>query len=178
MTLTASDPTVFRLPLNHQRTWRIAESLPKASAYTQGALALSYPLPIGVEANPHPAGPVAVQHGSQRGGREGPESWAATFLQAVVEVIACDRPLTQLVRWTSRGVFTEIARRQQLVARHRGQGGSRSYRQHVATVRVCQPDAGCAEVSARLTLGARSRAVAARFDYARDRWVCTAICFG
>lgn len=178
MTPTTSGPVVRRLPLQRLRNWQTAGSLPAASRYTQGALALSYPLPLGLETDPRPRGLVTVQHGATRDAGERPETWAATFIQAVVEVIACDRPLTQLVRWTTRGVYADIARRQQLVARVRGQGGLRSSRQHVATVRVCQPDAGCAEVAARLTLGLRSRAVAARFDYTRDHWVCTAICFG
>jgi uncharacterized protein DUF6459 len=178
MTTTSTHPVVRPLPLGGQRSWRPSGSLPHAPAYAQGALALSYPLPQGLESTPRPTALVVVRHGTPPNERAGPEAWAATFIQAVVEVVASDRPITQLIRWTSRGVYAEIARQHQLVTRHRGPTAVRSHRQHVATVRVCQPDAGSAEVAARITFGPRSKALAARFDFAKERWLCTAICFG
>ena len=177
MTLTSSGPVVQPLPLSRQRSWRATDSLPGPSAYSQGALALSYPLPQGLEAEPHSAALVVLRHGEPRH-PPGSESWAATFIQAVIEVIASDRPLTQLVRWTSRSVYSDIAHRRDLVARHRGSTGLRPSRQQVATIRVCHPHPRSAEVAARVTVGARSRAIAARFDYQHDRWVCTALCLG
>jgi hypothetical protein len=105
------------------------------------------------------------------------EVWAARFLQAVVEVLASDRPLTQLIRWTDPAVYAEIARRRQLLAT-RAARTSRSGRAHVATVHICHPTVETAEVSARVTTGRRSRAIAARLDLRRERWLCTAIQFG
>lgn len=171
------------LPLPTRRAWLPIDSLDRSRAdggggYTQGALALSYPLPGGVTAAPQTTALVVVPHGTPTSPDGEMETWAATFIQAVVEVIASDRPLTQLIRWTNRRVYAEIAERQRQVARHRGATGVRSARHHVATVRVCRPFTGCAEVAARVTFGPRSRAVAARLDYIHGRWLCTAIRFG
>lgn len=175
---TSVSPLVRPLSLPTRRTWRPADTLAECGAYTQGALALSYPLPAGLSTDPCPTGLVVVPHGSRIGPARGSQAWAATFVQAVVEVVACDRPVTQLVRWTTREVYAEILRRQQNVARHRRDSGVRALRQHVATVRLCQPSPECAEIAARVTFGSRSRAVAARLDRTHERWLCTAIQFG
>lgn len=174
-------PALLTLPLPARRAWLPIDSLDRRrgdGGYTQGALALSYPLPGGVAADPQTTALVLVPHGSRPSPEGNMETWAATFIQAVVEVIASDRPVTQLVRWTNRRVYAEIAERQRHVARHRGTTGIRSSRQHVATVRVSRPFPGCAEIAARVTFGPRSRAVAARLDYVHGRWLCTAIRFG
>jgi uncharacterized protein DUF6459 len=166
------------LPLPGRRAWRPIDSLDQPAGYTQGALALSYPLTAGTNADPQTTALVVVAHGDQRDQHGDMEVWAATFIQAVVEVIASDRPLTQLIRWTSRPVYAQIMQRQRRVAQHRSNTGTRSSRQHVATVRVFRPTAGCAEIAARVTFGPRSRAVAARLDYVNERWLCTAISLG
>jgi hypothetical protein len=56
--------------------------------------------------------------------------------------------------------------------------GIRPLRQHIASVHVCRPEQGVAEVAARVTVGQRSRAIAARLDFERGRWTCTAMTFG
>lgn len=153
-------------------------SAPSAS-YSQGALALTYPLASGVDCEPHAAGLTLVQPGIPSSPQlQESEAWAGRFLQAVVEVLASDRPLTQLIRWTDQNVYADIAsRRQRLV--ERGPRAPRSAaRPHVATVHVCHPTDRTAEVSARVTMGGRSRAIAARLDLHRERWLCTAIQFG
>jgi Family of unknown function (DUF6459) len=176
---TLTQPAALRpLPLPGRRAWRPVDSLSQSAEYTQGALALSYPLPTGTVADPQATALVVVPHGSRRGGDGDLERWAAAFIQAVVEVIASDRPVTQLVRWTSRQVYAEIAERQRRVAEHRSRSGTRSCRQQTATVRVFRPTPTCAEIAARVTVGPRSRAVAARLDYVSERWLCTAIRFG
>ena len=148
--------------------------------YLQGALALTYALDNGLDAVPRSSALSLVQPAAERCTTTipDPERWAARFLQAVVEVVANDRPLTQLARWTAEQVYAEIGRRQQRVAAHRRAGQLRAGRQQVATVHLCQTTPDSAEVAARVCMGSRSRAVAARLDYVRDRWVCTAICFG
>ena len=163
------------MPLPARRDWLAADSLNRSAGYTQGALALSYPMTPGTSADPRTTALVVVPHGARHGSDGGMEAWAATFIQAIVEVIASDRPVTQLVRWTNRRVYAEILQRQRRVARHRSPTATRSSRQHVATVRVCRPAEGCAEVAARVTFGPRSRAIAARLEYVKDRWMCTAI---
>ncbi|MBA3309728.1 MAG: hypothetical protein H0U28_06660 [Nocardioidaceae bacterium] len=156
--------------------WRRQEA---GSHYMQGALALTYSLPSGVQADPRSSALTLVHPAPEEAG-EAPDAhtWAARFLQAVVEVVSSDRPLTQLVRWTDQRVYAEIARRQQRVAAHRRSTVVRTNRQQVATVHICHPAPTVAEVSARVSMGGRSRAVAARLVFSRDRWLCTAICFG
>ncbi|MBA3265450.1 MAG: hypothetical protein H0T14_03630 [Nocardioidaceae bacterium] len=151
----------------------------KRQRYVQGSLALVYPLPNGLTAEPALTTLTVVK---SRSSIEtlipDPESWAARFLQAVVEVVSSDRPLSQLARWTNSDVFDEILRRQQLVAAHRNRAAARSTRAQVATVHICQVSPETAEVAARVKAGQRSRALAAKLEYDRDRWQCTAIVFG
>lgn len=147
--------------------------------YTQGALALTYPLPSGLDSEPRSVALTVVQPGVVAPARSQPgsEAWAARFLQAVVEVLSSDRPLTQLARWTDPTVYAEIARRRQRVPPSKP-GTSRAGRAQVVTVHICHPTSDSAEVAARVTMGGRSRAIAARLDLQRERWLCTAISFG
>ncbi len=147
----------------------------------QGTLALTYPLPSGLEHEPRPphltlVRPVPATFGDLV---PDPNAWASRFLQAVVEVISSDRPVTQLVRWTDARVYADIARRQQQVATQRATGSSvRMVRQQVASVHVCRVTAQAAEVAARVTVGGRSRAIAARLTFASNRWTCSELVFG
>src|SRR5262245_52170071 len=49
--------------------------------------------------------------------RKGVEGWAGRYLQAAVEIVGGDRPVSQLLRWSSREVYENLSRRAQLVAR-------------------------------------------------------------
>lgn len=108
------------------------------------------------------------------------EQWARRYAQAAVEIVGGDRPVTQLLRWTSREVYADLARRAHLVARassnHR-QTGCPPVRPQVLGVRTCVVAHGAAEVAAHVRYGARSRAVALRFEHRGDRWLCTALDF-
>lgn len=174
------------------QTWRdvqpgLVEDDPR---YTQGSLALSYTgsdqLAPGADSEGPWRSPLTLVeqfgvHDVQRSTTQPPDAtaWAARFVQAVVEVISSDRPLSQLVRWTDEPVLAEIAhRKHNVMARRSADPQDRAGRQHVATVHVTQPRAGVAEVAARVTCRGRSRAIAARLDFIRDRWTCTAITFG
>ncbi|WP_114422232.1 Rv3235 family protein [Nocardioides houyundeii] len=114
--------------------------------------------------------------------RERLEHWVGRYVQASVEIVAGDRPAAQLARWTRRDVQQDLARRAELVARaggHRpGQGRRRELtRSQVVAVRITFPAHGVVEASAHVRHGERSRAVAARFETFRDRWICTALEF-
>jgi hypothetical protein len=152
--------------------------------YTQGALALSFALQTGLDAEPGRdvlsvvADPSCAEPVSGLPPAPDPQPWAARFLQAVVEVVASQRPLSQLARWTDSDVYAEISGRRSRVADRHADAGSRSGRRVVASVRICRPWPDVAEVAARVTAGGRSRAIAARLDYVRGRWLCTAIDFG
>ena len=98
-----------------------------------------------------------------------------------MEIVGGDRPVSQVLRWTTPPVYQDLGRRAQLVAqavgRRPGQGGIQGTRPQVVAVHTCFVSADVAEVSAHVRYGRRSRAVAARFERHRDRWVCTALEF-
>jgi hypothetical protein len=169
-----------------------------SSAAVQGTLALAFVLPSGVPAVPEPpveltmppapalrlvSGPAAedalddVEFGPQptpRAALPEPRHWAARFVQAVVEVLGGDRPASQLVRWTSTGVYDEVASR--VVAT--GSGGQAPARPVVRSVHVTEPADGVAEVAALVRRGVRCTAVAIRFEGMDGRWQCTALELG
>ena len=176
--MTASPARTHPILAPARRRWLQVDTSP-VSPYTQGALALTYPLPAGLEAEPR-ASALTLVRGDRVVDDDVPDAqqWAARFVQAVLEVVSSDRPLTQLARWTDPAVYTDLKRRRERVARHRRAGQVRASRQHVATIHVWQPAAGSAEVAARVTTGRRSRAIAARLEFVRGRWLCTALDFG
>ena len=105
--------------------------------------------------------------------------WSARLVQAVAEVLAGDRPIGQLVRWTDTVVYAELNRRVRLLgltttASVRGA----AERSSVRSVRVSTPAEGVAEIAAHVRHGRRSRAVALRLEVHRNRWVCTALELG
>ncbi len=174
MTFAQSGGRAYGAPA--RRRWELVDDSDTAR-YTQGALALTYPLPGGLESEPRPAGLTLVVADSDSGLPDA-HQWAGRFIQAVVEVVSSDRPLSQLARWTVPDVYVDLGRRRDQVTRHRRSGQARAGRQQVATVHVRQPGADSAEVAARVTLGTRSRAIAARLQFERGRWLCTALTFG
>lgn len=121
---------------------------------------------------------------------------AQGFAQALVEVVAGDRTLTQLVRWTTAEVYEQLHHRVHTLATCPLPAvypsvPRRRRRARVATVHLSQPVDGVAEVAARVDHGARSTAVALRLErragarricaggvvsrVAEERWVCTAV---
>jgi hypothetical protein len=107
------------------------------------------------------------------------EPWAHRFSQAVVEAIGGVRPVSQLVRWTTRSVYRDLERRVRVLseARHGGRVAS-LVRPQVVSVRVCHPSPGVAEVAVTVRHGQRTRALAARLEFRRDLWCCTALELG
>lgn len=160
-----------------------------ACAGVQGTLALAFVLPSGVPAAPaappglHLVPPPeafqdadAVDFGPQPTPSAAlPEArgWAGRFAQAVVEVLAGDRPLAQLVRWTTGEVYDEVADRVVSAG-----GPAPAPRGVVRSLHVSQPADGVAEVAALVRRGARSTAVALRLEGLDGRWQCTALELG
>lgn len=109
------------------------------------------------------------------------EQWVQRFVQASVEIVGGDRPASQLLRWTSGPVYADLHRRAVLVARAGGHvPGDRRVqpvRPHVVSVHASFVSPTVVEASARVRYGARSRALALRFEDRRDRWICTAMEF-
>lgn len=151
----------------------------QAGPITQGALALHYQL--GPDVSAVPEAPVLRLVGRDTAGDDLDDvrPWAARLVQAVAEVIAGDRPIGQLIRWTDGAVYAELNRRVRVLgltttASHRGA----SERASVRSVHVCNPSLRAAEVAAHVQHGGRSRAVALRLELRRGRWVCTALQLG
>lgn len=111
--------------------------------------------------------------------RSGLEQWARRYTQAAVEIVGGDRPISQLLRWSSREVYENLDRRARLVARagrHQpGQGRVQPVRPQVLGVHACFLSREVVEVSAHVRYGERSRALAARFESRDQRWCCTAL---
>jgi Family of unknown function (DUF6459) len=156
-------------------------------ATVQGTLALDLeprqappvPTPLGRR------GPVAEVVPIDRRLRHGVEDWSRRYAQAAVEIVGGDRPVTQLLRWSSREVYEDLQRRALLVARagnHQpGQGRVQPVRPRVQAVHAYFVSPDTVEVSVHVRYGPRSRAVAARFEQRADRrgrrWCCTALEF-
>jgi hypothetical protein len=109
-------------------------------------------------------------------------AWAHRYAQAAVEIVGGDRPVTQLLRWSSREVYENLHRRALLVARagrHTpGQGRVQPVRPRVLGVHPCFITPDVVEVSMHVRYGERSRALAGRFERAcGPRWRCTALDF-
>src|SRR5690606_26862479 len=119
-----------------------------------------------------------------------PKPWCGRFVQALVEVLAGERPPTQLMRWTTDSIFAEISRRARLVGQTRGPAaqsrirgtGRRAPVTHgrlaVRSVHIFEPADGVAEAAVHVQYGTRSRAVAIRIEGLDGRWRCTAIQIG
>jgi hypothetical protein len=162
---------------------------PVASSAVQGALALD----LRDHPTSHPmADPTGDPTDSMADPRRSPRSeprlaaviesdlatWAARFAQAVVEAAGGDRPMSQLLRWTSPGVYAELEERLRLLSQASALHRRRTVRPQVRSVHVCRPTAGSAELSVHVRYGERSRALAARLDHRGGRWLCTALVIG
>jgi hypothetical protein len=148
-----------------------APAVPVASV--QGTLAL--------DLEPRREPPLAEVVPLEHPGWRALEDWARRYTQAAVEIVGGDRPVSQLLRWTSREVYADLERRAQLVARAGqhlpGAGRVQPVRPRVLGVHSCFVTGDVAEVSSHVRYGGRSRAVAARFERVRDHWRCTALEF-
>jgi hypothetical protein len=163
-----------------------APAAPAPIAEVQGTLALAITPRV---APPRPrmrgrAGAVVVP--IAQGMQAEMQRWSGRFVQAAVEIVGGDRPAHQLVRWTSEDVYADLTRRAELVARAGGHapGQARVQPVHpkVVSVRTSFVESGIVEAAAHVRYGARSRAVAARFERHEDerghpRWICTALEF-
>ena len=89
--------------------------------------------------------------------------------------------MSQLLRWTTGAVYQDLHRRALLVARAGGHqpGVARvqPVRPQVRSVHTAFVTPAVAETSIHVRYGERSRAVAARFEQRRGRWLCTALDF-
>lgn len=164
----------------HEKVVPLRPRVPVASI--QGTLALD----LVPHHDPPEPGPAQCRVGGDvvpidRRLRSRLEQWSRRYAQAAVEIVGGDRPVSQLLRWTTPRVYDDLARRAQLVARATGQqpghGRVQPVRPQVLGVHTSFVDGGAAEVSAHVRYGDRSRALALRFEQRGDRWLCVALEF-
>ena len=178
--MTVAPESLVAMPAPGPRAVREVRHLivvPTTPTFVQGALALTYSMPSGLDAVP-----AGVEDDEQAANAAqpipDPRPWAARYVQAVVEVLAQQRPVTQLARWTAGHVYNELVRLHRSAPAQPRDASARPARQTVVSVRVCKVGPDAAEVAARIEEGPRSRAVAARLDFRRGRWTCTALLVG
>ena len=176
-------PTLGLASVSRLSPPRVPEQLHRPLDAVQGTLALDLdclPAPADRPLPLPPAPLVAVDGGRAVDPAEAEvRIWAHRFAQAVVEVTAGDRPLAQLLRWTSARVYQDLTRRVQVMARTRNAPARRrTIRAQVCSVHVFQPSTGTAEVSVHVRYGQRSRAIAARLERRRGAWTCTVLQLG
>lgn len=107
------------------------------------------------------------------------EAFAARFAQAVVDVIAGDRGVHQLMRWTSESVYDDLVRRTNSLQRTTPREQRvRRLRAQVRSVHLFRPHDDAAELSVHVRHGQRSRAIAGRIEQFEGRWRCTVLQFG
>jgi len=160
----------------------VAMRAPTPIASVQGTLALDFePRHDPPEPDPAPGRAAADVISIEAPVRRSLEQWSRRYVQAAVEIVGGDRPVSQLLRWSSREVYDNLERRAQLVAlagrHHPGQGRVQPVRPKVLGVHTCFLSRQVVEVSVHVRYGERSRALAARFENTDRRWCCTALEF-
>ncbi|MCX6401969.1 MAG: Rv3235 family protein [Propionibacteriales bacterium] len=156
--------------------------LPVPVTATQGTLALAllprHALPEAAAPGPRPGATVVP---IDRRLRHTITEWTHRFSQAAVEIVGGDRPVSQLLRWTTPDVYADLRRRAQLVARAGGHqpGLARvqPVRPRVLSVHTCFVTNDVVECGVHVRHGERSRAIAVRFERIDQRWICTALDF-
>ncbi|MDQ1306875.1 MAG: hypothetical protein QG671_2707 [Actinomycetota bacterium] len=98
--------------------------------------------------------------------------------QAIIDVMAGQRPVSQLMGCTSTAVYAQLAHLSSLAAETPSSARLAWHRHRVLTVRVTQPAAGVVEASAVVRNQRRGRALALRLEGLDGRWRCTAVSAG
>ncbi len=104
-----------------------------------------------------------------------PDALARSLVQAAMDVVRGHRPATQVLRWTTPEVYSQLRQRARLEQATSRPGGRRPV---VRTLRASAAGPRGVEVSAVVLDGARARAVAARLDGEDGRWRLTALVIG
>jgi hypothetical protein len=136
----------------------------------QRELPLVHLLDTGLPAVPvAPVRPVQVER-LVGGSVPDPTGQAARLAQGVLEVLAGDRPLAQLLPWTTRAVHSDLARYLAALREH-----ARPDRSRVAIhrIRISRPADDVAEVCVIVRTPIRWHALALRLEYRDARWLCS-----
>jgi hypothetical protein len=150
----------------------------------QQTLPLEWELPSGLPATPPVSRHLRVvpDAGTTQGAggtRQGvslppPAPWVARLAPAIMEVIAGERPASQLQRWTTREIHETLTRRGAAALRHPAGRDRAAPCRTVRSVRICPVAPGVVEASAVVIGAERARAIALRLETIRGRWLVTA----
>jgi len=167
------------------------DELGAAALVVDGALALAFPPPsmsIPLRLAPPALEDEGEERLTPRASLPDPAALAHRFAQAVVEILAGDRPAAQLSRYATLDVLDQLERAvrrrsARSIAAAQARPGGRSTapapavpaRPRVTSVHVSEPADGVAEACAVITAGARRRALAFRLEGLDGRWQCTAL---
>ncbi|WP_340296232.1 Rv3235 family protein, partial [Aquipuribacter hungaricus] len=104
-----------------------------------------------------------------------PEALARSLVQAAMDVVRGHRPASQVLRWTTPEVYSQLRQRARLEQAQARPGARRPV---VRSLRSSASGPRGVEVSAVVLDGPRARAVAARLDGEDGRWRLTALVIG
>ena len=104
-----------------------------------------------------------------------PDALARSLVQAAMDVVRGHRPASQVLRWTTPEVYSQLRQRARLEQSRERPGGRRPV---VRSLRTSPAGPRGTEVSAVVLDGPRARAVAARLDGEDGRWRLTALVIG
>ena len=171
-------------------TRAITRTIRTRPAAVQGTLALDWQLPGEVDAVPEPdrslrlvsrepapdpeTDPAVAVVATSRSELPDPGPWTAQLVQAVLEVLAHERPRQQLVRWLAPDVYADLGLH--LAAGPSRPGTARPggrARRTVSSIHVFEPADGVVEANAVVLGGRRARAIALRLEGWDGRWRCT-----
>lgn len=155
----------------------------RTAALVDGALALSQPAisrgqpatePPALRLVPIEADADDLDFDVVRTGRQGlpaPQPRALVLVRAILETLAGERPVLQLLPWVSEDVYADL---EATIC----PGTPRSWAATVRRLIVTEPADGVAEVAAVIQRGIRSIAIALRLESLDGRWVVTALDLG
>lgn len=163
-------PTVFTVADLNQPTLDLAAGWPDGFGEPDRPVRFDGP------ARPDPAGVQVTLVRSRwcvRQSRRLPDAqaWSTSLALALVETLHGHRPIAQLNRWVDDDVLAAISRHRR---RHRADQRRLLAQPALRSVRVQHAGPEVAEVSAHLSIGRRSVAIAFRLEAVGDRWLCTA----
>ncbi|HEX3706207.1 MAG TPA: Rv3235 family protein [Mycobacteriales bacterium] len=104
-----------------------------------------------------------------------PRRLIGPLAQAIAEVLTGFRPPQQLAQVATLDVLALLERN---AGRMVPRGVRTPQRPRVSSLRLCEPRAGVAEVSAVIDTGVRRRAMALRLEAPNARWRCTVLRVG
>jgi hypothetical protein len=111
------------------------------------------------------------------------DAFVGRFLAAATEIAMGDRPVSQAVRHCTGKVYDDLTQRAVAAAGAAGTTtsrgrGPRATRPTLLSVRTSLVRRDALEASAHIRHGARSRALAARFELVDGRWQCVVLEWG